>query len=254
MGNAKSPIYLEKKSALQSKTIWGCIIALVGTIAQVIVDNSAAFEDAVPGWAPTIVTVAGIILAIHGRFKAIRPIQFILLLSMVFLFPACATAPPVLHVEQDESGQSNRNTGLDTTTLITGDSTYTDASKTGFTAVDQDKSGMNVATHGPATASALDLEANRLFGFSGGDFSVASIRIEEHQDGSRIIDIQGVNSTASEVIRASNEGYDRLVAIWSRLSEDQREAVLETLRAQVQLGGSVAEVASGILDLLTSMP
>ena len=237
------PPAVTSKHPLKSKTIWGVLISTLGFI----VDNAAALEQSFPDWAwiPKGVMIAGILLSLYGRLKAEGKIVISMLL-MCFMIPACASVDPTQSVDQNVDGQELGNTAMNATTLITPDETYTDTSTTGLTTVDQDSSGMNVATHGPGTSSAMDLVANRLFAFSGGDFSVDEIVIDERADESRTITIKGVNSTASEVIRAANEGYDRLIVVWSQFSQDQRDVAIQQLQTQGAFGEALIEILATI--------
>lgn len=62
------------KKPLQSKSIWGGIIALVSGVAQILTEN--ATDIPVLGEAAPIVTVAGSLLALIGRIFATKEISF----------------------------------------------------------------------------------------------------------------------------------------------------------------------------------
>jgi len=250
MSSSVSPDLRPPKHPMASKTIVGAVLGILGVIASIIVDAAPALEAQFPQamWLSRTVAAAGFVLAIVGRYRADRPIGPLrpVFLLAVLLLAGCANPPPVTTVDQNIDGQQTGNTAMNTTTLMTPETTYTDSSTGGLTTVDQDSTGMNVASHGPVTASSLDLAENRMFGYSGGDFSVERIVIDEREDG-RTITVEGVSSTASEVVRAFNEGYDRLVTVWSQFSQDQRDQAIEQLRTQGALG-------EAILDVLATIP
>ncbi|MFN4839954.1 MAG: hypothetical protein ACK5MB_06260 [Phycisphaerales bacterium] len=71
-----------------------------------------------------------------------------------------------------------------------------------------------------------------------------------------IIDLKGfaLTTTASEPTRASNEAYDRLVAYWVKLSEDQRALVIEQLKAQGEVGQMIGDVLGQAIRTAAGAP
>jgi len=60
----------ETKNLLQSKTVWGAVLAFVG-----VVMNAMGFEtEALQGLDGDLVTIVGAALAIYGRIKAVKKI------------------------------------------------------------------------------------------------------------------------------------------------------------------------------------
>lgn len=61
----------EVKSFLQSRTIWGAILAVAGAVL-----NAAGFDTgSLGGLEGEVVTIVGGALAAYGRFKAVKKIR-----------------------------------------------------------------------------------------------------------------------------------------------------------------------------------
>lgn len=70
----------QPKWFLQSKTIWGIIVMLIPSLANLLgvsipLEDVQSIRDGVLKIAEAAMTVSGAVLAVYGRFKAKRPIK-----------------------------------------------------------------------------------------------------------------------------------------------------------------------------------
>ena len=60
----------ETKNVLQSKTVWGAIISVVGVVMGLVGFDTGALN----GLEETIVVLVGAVLSVYGRVKAVKKI------------------------------------------------------------------------------------------------------------------------------------------------------------------------------------
>lgn len=64
---------MNTKSILQSKTVWGAIVAALPALLRILgLDTLPGFDEAAGDLATQITTLAGAALAVYGRLKATK--------------------------------------------------------------------------------------------------------------------------------------------------------------------------------------
>ena len=224
------------KGVIQSKTVWGLLVAGAATIA----DSADLLSGLVGGeWADKLVVVAGLVMAFYGRIvstTAIRGLVMVMAAGGMVLIGGCE-ANTNQRAISGVTGDVNEQLGSANTASWT-EAAMVSSMTVPVSQLIADVDGINLQSPGPGTAI-----GSEEFGavWSPGDVYAKGVRME-FPDG-RSITVEEFSSVKSVVIAAYDFQVAQLSAKITALGEIEARRYVESLVAIGDITASVAEAA-----------